>query len=66
MFSFTAETMRCGGCANAIRRAIAAVAPTAKVSVDIARKQVDVSGADDERVLLEAVASAGHRLMPMR
>lgn len=51
--------MTCGGCAASVTRAILALAPAAKVDVDLAQGIVSVDGVDDEQVIDQAVVDAG-------
>jgi len=56
---FTVPDMSCGGCANAITRAVTSLDPAASVDVDVAVKIVKVaSGLPAER-LIEAIEDAG-------
>jgi copper chaperone len=43
-FSIAVENIKCGGCANSIRKALAAVEGVASVAVDIERGEVRVEG----------------------
>ena len=43
-FSITVENIKCGGCANSIRKALAAVEGVKDVAVDIERGEVRVEG----------------------
>ncbi len=51
--------MTCGGCANAVTKAIIAAAPEANVDVDLDAKQVSVEGFDDDAAVQKAVEGAG-------
>ncbi len=57
--TYRVEGMTCGGCAGAVERAIKAVCPQAVVVVNVANKQVQVEGVDDEQVIRTAVEDAG-------
>ncbi|GJD80751.1 heavy-metal-associated domain-containing protein [Methylobacterium gregans] len=61
MHRFKVEKMGCGGCAKSVTRAIQAVAPNARVEVDLGAKLVTVSGDDDpaDRIA-QAIATAGY------
>jgi copper chaperone len=51
--------MTCDGCANAVTRAIKAVAPAAAVEVDLASKSITVEGFDNTTAIATAVDDAG-------
>jgi copper chaperone len=51
--------MSCGGCANAIARAIAGLDPAAAVDIDVSKKIVKVTSTLTSTQLTEAIASAG-------
>jgi copper chaperone len=51
--------MTCEGCVRAVTRAIKAQAPSADVSVDLARGTVTVPDVVDPKVVQSAVADAG-------
>lgn len=57
--------MMCAHCANAIRKALEAVAGVEDVVIDVAGKRVTVSGGDAEAVL-QAIREAGYRPEPTR
>ena len=61
MHRFKVEKMGCGGCAKSVTRAIQAVAPNARVEVDLGAKLVTVSGDDNpaDRIA-QAIATAGY------
>jgi len=50
--------MSCGGCANAVTKAITDAAPTATVTVNLDAKTVTVDGAD-ATIVKQAVQEAG-------
>lgn len=52
--------MTCGGCANSVKRAIAAVDPKAIVEVDLANKKVVVDTVESVERVSAAVAEAGY------
>jgi copper chaperone len=56
---FKVEGMTCGGCADAVRRAVRKVAPEAAVEVDLAGGRVAVSPAPDAAAVAAAIARAG-------
>jgi len=60
MLRLKVENMTCGGCATAIRNAIARVAAGAEVKIDLGRKEVEVAGAGDEDAVRAAVVAAGY------
>jgi copper chaperone len=51
--------MSCGGCANAIARAIAGLDPAASVDIDVSTKIVKVASTLTSTQLTEAIAAAG-------
>ncbi|NEX91223.1 heavy-metal-associated domain-containing protein [Caulobacter sp. 17J65-9] len=62
MAPITVEGMTCGGCAAAVRKAIASVAPAAHVEVDLASRQVRVDGDVDEQSIKAAICGAGYQV----
>jgi copper chaperone len=52
----TAAGITCGGCANAVKRAVSALPGVADVAVEISEKRVTVT--HDDRVSLSAVEDA--------
>jgi copper chaperone len=56
--TYSVTGMSCGGCARSVESAIKALAPDAKVTVDVAAASVSVDGATDEQVR-KAVDEAG-------
>ena len=56
---FAVPDMTCGGCANAIARAIAAADPAATVEVDVSTKVVTVTSALPPALLIDAIEAAG-------
>ena len=57
--TYQVSGMTCDGCANAVTRAIKAVAPAASVEVDLEGKSVTVAGFDDATAIADAVDGAG-------
>lgn len=57
--SYKVEGMRCGGCSSSVERSILALAPAAKVEVDLAAATVTVEGVDDDALVQQAVDDAG-------
>jgi copper chaperone len=51
--------MTCGGCANAIIRAVAGLDPAAKVDVDVAAKIAEITSTLPPTQLIEAIEAAG-------
>jgi len=51
--------MTCEGCANALTKAIKAVAPGAIVDVDVEGNRVAVEGFEDATIIAAAVENAG-------
>ena len=56
--TYRVNGMTCGGCAQALRRAIAQAAPSAKIEVDLEAGTAQVEGLDAEAVE-RAVQQAG-------
>ena len=59
---FQVEGMSCGGCAEAVKRAVRKVAPEAEVAVDLTRGRVTVSppgAAPDAAAVAAAIDKAG-------
>lgn len=67
MVGFKVEKMGCGGCAEAVTRAVLEIAPQARVEVNLADKLVTVSGADGtaDRIA-QAITAAGYPAQPLR
>jgi copper chaperone len=57
--TYQVSGMACKGCANAVTRAIKAVAPGATVEVRIEEKSITVEGFDDATAIAAAVDNAG-------
>ncbi|MBF0562446.1 MAG: heavy-metal-associated domain-containing protein [Alphaproteobacteria bacterium] len=57
--TYRVSGMTCGGCAQSVERAIKAVAPDAKVKVDLPGGKVTVDSSSGETVSARAVADAG-------
>ena len=60
MIEFTLPTMTCGHCVGAVTQALQAVAPQARVQIDLATKKVQVDNADDRETLARALSDAGY------
>lgn len=58
MATYRVNGMTCGGCANAVTRAIKAAAPTAEVKVDLGAKTVSVTIEGGGQIAPEAVQAA--------
>lgn len=56
---FAIPDMSCGGCANAITRAVTSLDPAAKLEVDVAVKIVKVTSMLAAERLIEAIEAAG-------
>ncbi len=59
MTTYRVNGMTCGGCANAVTRAIKAAAPAAEVKVDLSAKTVSVEGNVAAETVKTAVKDAG-------
>jgi copper chaperone len=51
--------MACGGCANAIKRAVASLDPAANLDIDVAVKIVKVTSTLSPEQLIGAIEAAG-------
>ncbi|MEM5453618.1 MULTISPECIES: heavy-metal-associated domain-containing protein [Paraburkholderia] len=56
---FAIPDMSCGGCANAITRAVTSLDPAAKLEVDVPVKIVKVTSTLAAEQLIEAIEAAG-------
>jgi copper chaperone len=56
---FVIPDMSCGGCANAITRAVARLDPAAKLDVDVAAKIVTVDSTLPAQQIIETIEAAG-------
>ncbi len=59
MFSLKASGMTCGGCINAVTRAIQAQDPQAQVSVDLATQTVELETSLSSEVASQIITDAG-------
>jgi copper chaperone len=59
MLTLTIPDMVCGHCKASVEKAVASVAPSATVAIDLDTKRADVSGAGDADAVLGAIRSAG-------
>ncbi len=57
--TYRVSGMTCGGCARSVEQAIRAVAPKARVSVDLAEGKVTIDGAADDQSVAAAIDGAG-------
>ncbi|MCC6470197.1 MAG: heavy-metal-associated domain-containing protein [Alphaproteobacteria bacterium] len=53
------QGMTCEGCAGAVRRSVAKVAPDAKVKVELKAGKVQVEGKADRAAVIAAIEKAG-------
>lgn len=60
MIEFKVERMTCGGCAAAVRAAVAGVAPNARMEIEIATGTLRVEGEADEARVRAAIEQAGY------
>ena len=60
MLRYTVEDMTCGHCVQTITRAVTALDPAAKVSIDLATKTVEVTGGADNDAIVGAIREAGY------
>ncbi len=54
------EGMSCGHCVEAVRKAVLAACPEARVEVDLERGIVTVEGAGDRGAVVRAIRDAGY------
>ena len=59
MATYRVNGMTCGGCANAVTRAIKAAQPAAQVKVDLSAKTVAVEGDIAPEIIKAAIKAAG-------
>ncbi len=65
MYAFTVKTMTCGGCANAITRAIYATDKLALVRAQLDSKRVEVESNLSQSELLKLFDEAGYPAEPV-
>lgn len=58
------EGMKCAGCANAVRDALAQVPGVVEVSVDVSSGEATVTGSASSGALTEALQAAGYGARP--
>jgi copper chaperone len=56
--------MSCGHCKAAVEAAVARAAPSARVRVDLDRREVTIEGAADPAAVARALAEAGYPPAP--
>ncbi|WP_027800929.1 heavy-metal-associated domain-containing protein [Paraburkholderia dilworthii] len=56
---FAVQDMSCGGCANAVARAIAGPDPAAKVDIDVSAKIVKITSTLPPAQFVAAIAAPG-------
>jgi copper chaperone len=56
---FAIPDMTCGGCANAIKRAVTRIDPAATLDADIPLKTVEVASTLPEQHVIELIEAAG-------
>jgi copper chaperone len=61
---FAIPDMACGGCANAISRAVTRLDPAAKLDIDVALKRVEVVSTLSRQRLIEVIEAAGFHPAP--
>ena len=60
MLTLKVTGMTCGGCVQSVERAVKAVAPGAKVSVDLKSGEVAIDGAAQKQAVVAAIEDAGY------
>ncbi|RKT21035.1 copper chaperone [Paraburkholderia sp. RAU2J] len=61
---FAIPDMACGGCANAISRAVTRLDPAAKLDLDVALKRVEVVSTLSRQRLIKVIEAAGFHPSP--
>lgn len=61
---FAIPDMSCGGCANAITRAVTRLDPAAKLDIDVPTQIVEVTSALPQRQIIEVIEAAGFHPSP--
>ncbi|OMG70838.1 heavy-metal-associated domain-containing protein [Burkholderia ubonensis] len=61
---FEVQDMTCGGCANAITRAVTAADPGAKLDIDVAAKTVKVESTQSAERVRAIIEAAGFHPAP--
>jgi len=56
------QGMTCDGCANAVRRSIGKVAPSARVEIELKTGRVSVNGTEDAAAIARAIEGAGFKV----
>lgn len=59
-FSIAVENIKCGGCANSIRKALSAIEGVAAVDVDIEQGEVRVEGEADRAAVAKRLLELGY------
>lgn len=54
------EGMACSGCVDSVTKAVTAIAPEAKVSIDLPTGKVKIEGAPSRAVVEAAIIKAGY------
>lgn len=66
MIELTINDMTCGHCASRVTQAVKSVDDQAKVTVDVANKQVRIEGTGDIDAIAAALTEAGYPPTPRR
>lgn len=61
--TFTVDGMTCGHCVDAVTREVSALPGITSASVDLASRQLTVTGDTGTEAIAEAVAEAGYTLV---
>ncbi|MFP5516441.1 MAG: heavy-metal-associated domain-containing protein [Alphaproteobacteria bacterium] len=64
MLQFTVPGMTCGGCANAIRKALAAVPGVTDIQADPPNRRLAVDGDVGADLIIRTLADAGYDAAP--
>jgi copper chaperone len=65
MHHFSVPTMTCGGCLNAVGRALKSIDPQVRIEGDLQHREIAVTSRRSEADLLEALRRAGHPAEPL-
>lgn len=60
MHTFHLPQMTCGHCASTVNLALKLVDPACEVSVDLARREIQVRSTEDRAALAEALTDSGY------
>jgi len=64
MLQFTVPGMKCGGCANSIRKALVTVPGVTAIQADPPNRLLTVDGTVGANLIIQALADAGYDASP--